>query len=35
VGKTTLMAAVLSFFPEEERVKYSAMTGSILDADML
>ena len=26
-GKTTLMDAVLSFFPEEERVKYSAMTG--------
>ena len=25
-GKTTLMDAVLNFFPEEERVKYSAMT---------
>jgi DNA primase catalytic core len=29
-GKTTLMDAVLSFFPEEERVKYSAMTGQSL-----
>ncbi len=29
-GKTTLMEAVLSFFPEEERVKYSAMTGQSL-----
>ena len=26
-GKTTLMDAVLAFFPEEERIKYSAMTG--------
>ena len=30
-GKTTLTDAVLSFFPEEERVKYSAMTGQSLD----
>ncbi len=29
-GKTTLMDAVLSLFPEEERVKYSAMTGQSL-----
>ena len=29
-GKTTLTDAVLSFFPEEERVKYSAMTGQSL-----
>ena len=29
-GKTTLMDAVLSFFSEEERVKYSAMTGQSL-----
>jgi len=29
-GKTTLMDAVLSFFPEEERVKYSEMTGQSL-----
>jgi Toprim-like len=29
-GKTTLMDAVLSFFPEEERLKYSAMTGQSL-----
>ncbi len=29
-GKTALMEAVLSFFPEEERVKYSAMTGQSL-----
>ena len=29
-GKTTLMDHVLSFFPEEERVKYSAMTGQSL-----
>ena len=29
-GKTALMDAVLSFFPEEERVKYSAMTGQSL-----
>ncbi|HMD61962.1 MAG TPA: CHC2 zinc finger domain-containing protein [Opitutaceae bacterium] len=29
-GKTTLMDAVLGFFPEEERVKYSAMTGQSL-----
>ena len=29
-GKTTLMDAVLSFFPEEERVKYSAMTRQSL-----
>lgn len=29
-GKTTLMDAVLSFFPDEERVKYSAMTGQSL-----
>lgn len=29
-GKTTLMEAVLAFFPEESRVKYSAMTGQSL-----
>ena len=29
-GKTTLMDAVLAFFPEETRVKYSAMTGQSL-----
>ena len=29
-GKSTLMEAVLSMFPEEERVKYSAMTGQSL-----
>lgn len=29
-GKTTLMDAVLSFFPAEDRVKYSAMTGQSL-----
>jgi len=29
-GKTTLMDHVLSFFPQEERVKYSAMTGQSL-----
>ena len=29
-GKSTLMDAVLSFFPEEERIKYSAMTGQSL-----
>lgn len=29
-GKTTLMDHVLSFFPEEERTKYSAMTGQSL-----
>ncbi len=29
-GKTTLMEAVLSFFPPEEQVKYSAMTGQSL-----
>ena len=29
-GKSTLMEAVLSFFPEEEQVKYSAMTGQSL-----
>jgi len=29
-GKTTLMEAVLSFFPKEEQVKYSAMTGQSL-----
>lgn len=37
-GKTTLMDAALSFFPEEARVKYSAMTGQSLfymgDADL-
>ncbi|NIO79565.1 MAG: toprim domain-containing protein [Candidatus Aminicenantes bacterium] len=29
-GKTWLMEAVLSFMPEEERIKYSAMTGQSL-----
>lgn len=29
-GKTTLMEAVLAFFPEETRVKYSALTGQSL-----
>ena len=29
-GKTTLMEAVLAMFPEEARVKYSAMTGQSL-----
>lgn len=29
-GKTSLMDAVLSFFPSEEKVKYSAMTGQSL-----
>ena len=29
-GKTALMEAILSFFPEEERIKYSAMTGQSL-----
>lgn len=29
-GKTSLMEAVLAFMPEEERVKYSAMTGQSL-----
>ena len=29
-GKSTLMEAVLSFFPDEEQVKYSAMTGQSL-----
>jgi hypothetical protein len=29
-GKSTLMDAVLSFFPGEEQVKYSAMTGQSL-----
>jgi DNA primase len=29
-GKTTLMEAVLRFMPEEERTKYSAMTGQSL-----
>lgn len=29
-GKTSLMEAVLSFMPEEERVQYSAMTGQSL-----
>ena len=29
-GKTSLMDAVLSFMPEEERVQYSAMTGQSL-----
>jgi len=29
-GKSTLMESVLSFMPEEERVKYSAMTGQSL-----
>ena len=29
-GKTTLMDAVLSFMPEEEQIRYSAMTGQSL-----
>jgi DNA primase len=29
-GKTALMEAILAFMPEEERVKYSAMTGQSL-----
>ena len=29
-GKSTLMEAVLAMFPQEERVKYSAMTGQSL-----
>jgi len=29
-GKSTLMEAVLSFFPDESQVKYSAMTGQSL-----
>lgn len=29
-GKTSLMESILSFMPEEERVKYSAMTGQSL-----
>ncbi len=29
-GKTALMEAVLAFVPEEERIKYSAMTGQSL-----
>lgn len=29
-GKTSLMDAVLSFVPEEEKIKYSAMTGQSL-----
>jgi hypothetical protein len=29
-GKTSLMDAVLAFVPEEERIKYSAMTGQAL-----
>jgi len=29
-GKTTLLDAVLAFVPEEEKVKYSAMTGQAL-----
>jgi DNA primase len=29
-GKTTLMEAILSFVPEEEKIKYSAMTGQAL-----
>ena len=37
-GKTSLMEAVLAFVPEEDRVKYSAMTGQSLfymgDADL-
>jgi DNA primase len=37
-GKTTVMDAALSFFPEETRIKYSAMTGQSLfymgDADL-
>ena len=29
-GKSTLMESILAFIPEEERVKYSAMTGQSL-----
>ena len=29
-GKSSLMDAVLAFMPEEERIKYSAMTGQSL-----
>ncbi len=29
-GKSTLMEAALSFFPQEEQIKYSAMTGQSL-----
>lgn len=29
-GKTTLMESILAFMPDEERVKYSAMTGQAL-----
>ena len=29
-GKTSLMEAILAFMPEEERIKYSAMTGQSL-----
>ena len=29
-GKTTLMESILAFIPDEERVKYSAMTGQAL-----
>jgi hypothetical protein len=29
-GKSTVMEAVLAMFPEEERIKYSAMTGQSL-----
>ena len=29
-GKSSLMEAVLAFVPEEERIKYSAMTGQSL-----
>lgn len=29
-GKTVLMEAILAFMPEEDRVKYSAMTGQSL-----
>ena len=29
-GKSTLMEAILTLFPEEERIKYSAMTGQSL-----
>jgi hypothetical protein len=29
-GKTMLMESILSFLPEEDRVKYSAMTGQSL-----
>lgn len=37
-GKSSLMEAILAFIPEEERIKYSAMTGQSLyylgDADL-